>query len=159
MTTCMTGMEYKWAFVDGGASINAMPLSTFRRTEIFDYHMVKQPTTISGFGGDKEQSLGAVFVNLIVGNIRSTSKFHVIDTETSYHVILGRMWQQCYGMTPSSYHQCMKAIMGGEQMIVGASERPFDVAEAHFDKAVFFIELLVDDPVGTTKPRGVKIPQ
>ncbi|GFZ09049.1 hypothetical protein Acr_20g0008570 [Actinidia rufa] len=48
MTTCMTGMEYKPAFVDGGASINATPLSTFRRTEIFDDHMVKQPTTISG---------------------------------------------------------------------------------------------------------------
>ena len=46
----------------------------------------------------------------------------------------------------------MKAIRGGDEMIMDASERPFDVAVAHFDEALFFTELSVDEPTITTNP-------
>ena len=53
----------------------------------------------------------------------------------------------------------MKVIVGGgEEMIIGASKRPFDMADAYYDKVVFLMELLVDELEITTKPHGVKIP-
>ena len=48
----------------------------------------------------------------------------------------------------------MKAIVGGEEMTVGALERPFDVAEAHFNEVMFFTELSFDEPVITAKHHG-----
>ena len=39
-------------------------------------------------------------------------------------------------------------------MTVGALERPFDVAEAHFNEVMFFTELSFDEPVITAKHHG-----
>lgn len=138
-----------------------MPLSTFRKTEIPEKSIVKQSVTISGFGGERKPTLGYISVDLTVVDIRSAVKFHIIiiEADTSYHVILGRAWQHRYAAIPSSYHQCMKAKWGGKTITVDASERPFEVAEAHLDDAVFFTELSTEETAITAKPRGIKIPR
>lgn len=53
ITSCINGTELKHTFLYGGASINLMPLSTFKRLEIQENLIVESPVTITGFGGDK----------------------------------------------------------------------------------------------------------
>lgn len=58
MTSCVNGTELKHMFLDGGASINLIPLSTFKKLEIQKNRIVESPITITSFWGDKRQSLG-----------------------------------------------------------------------------------------------------
>lgn len=43
MTAHVNGVELKRVFLDGGASINLMPLSTFNKIEILKDRIVKKP--------------------------------------------------------------------------------------------------------------------
>ncbi|KAI8555548.1 hypothetical protein RHMOL_Rhmol05G0180800 [Rhododendron molle] len=56
ITSRINGMELKRTFLDGGASINIMPLSTFKRLGIQDNRIVESPITITGFRGDCKRS-------------------------------------------------------------------------------------------------------
>lgn len=89
VTACVNSVELKRVFLDDGASINLMPLSTFKMAGIPKNRIVKNPIAITGFGGDKRESLGYVVVDLIVGAIHSTTKFHLINADPNYHIILG----------------------------------------------------------------------
>ena len=48
------------------------------------------PVEITGFGGVVESTEGYVQLALRVGPIVAMTKFHVINSEVSYHVLLGR---------------------------------------------------------------------
>lgn len=62
-----------------------------------------------------------------------------------------------YAVVPSSYHQCLKGIWAGKRVTVRASEKPFDVHEAHLADAVYFTELGENSQAIVAKPRGVKL--
>ena len=74
--------------------------------------MGRQPITVTGFGDEKKDTKGHVVVDLAVGEIRSATKFRVIEADTNCHVILGRAWMHRYGAISSSYHRCVKAKLG-----------------------------------------------
>ncbi|GMP49504.1 hypothetical protein CsSME_00016454 [Camellia sinensis var. sinensis] len=150
-------VEFKRAFLDGGASINIITADTFAKAGIPEFRMVCQPITVTGFGGEKKVTKGRVVVDLAAGEIRSATKFHVIETDTNYHMILGRAWMHRYGTIPSSYHQCVKAKLGRRTVTINASEKPFWVEEAHYSDVVFFTELSTDDAPRTGKIAGVKL--
>ena len=145
--------------MDGGASINIMPLSTLKKIGLAEDRMIKSFIAITGFQGDRKDSLGYVIVDLAVGPIRAATKFHVIDAHTNYHIILGRSWMHRYAAVPSSYHQCLKGIWAGKKVTIGASEKPFEVSEAHLSDAVYFTELQESACAIVAKPKGVKIPK
>ena len=44
-------------------------------------------------------------------------------------------------------------------MTIQATERPFEIHEAHYSDAIYFTELAVEEVPTTYKPRGVKIPR
>ena len=48
------------------------------------------PVEITGFGGVVESTEGYVQLALRVGPIVAITRFHVINSEVSYHVLLGR---------------------------------------------------------------------
>ncbi len=74
VTALVNGTELKRAFLDGGASINLMPLPTFKKLEIPEDRVVRSPITITGFGGDRKRSLGSVVVNCHVHDFK-----HIIN--------------------------------------------------------------------------------
>ena len=47
---------------------------------------------VMGFGGRGEYTAGHIQLWLKVGPIVSLARFHVVKTEVSYHVLLGRPW-------------------------------------------------------------------
>ena len=159
VTAYINGMEFKRAFLDGGASINIMPLETLKKLDIPEPRIIKSLVGIVGFGGEKKPSLGYIVLDLAVGPIRSPTKFHIIEGPTNYHVILGRSWMHKYAVVPSSYHQCLKGIWAGKKVTVPATERPFEACEAHLSDAVYFSEIEEACDAITTRPVGVKIPK
>lgn len=100
VTACVNSVELKCVFLYDRASINLMPLSTFKMAGIPENRIVKNPIAITGFGGDKRESLGYVVVDLIVGAICSMTKFHLINADPNYHIILGCNWMHKYAIVP-----------------------------------------------------------
>lgn len=56
-------------------------MTTFKTIGIPENRIVKSPITITGFGGDKKESLGFVMVDLSVGAICAATKFHIINAD------------------------------------------------------------------------------
>lgn len=153
----INGVEFQRGFMDGGASLNILPYSTFKAAGIPANHLMKQPITISGFGNHSQQTMGFVQVDLIVGQIRSAAKFHVIDSETSYQALLGRTWMHRYAAVPSTYHQCMKAIYQNRLVTIIGSQKPFKPDESHMADAIFYDD--VNEEESPVPPRGIPIPK
>lgn len=98
-------------------------------------------------------------MDLVVGAICADTKFHIIDAEPNYHIILGRSWMHNYVVVPSSYHQCLKGIWAGKKVTVQASERSFDVHEARLFDIEYFTELGNMVQAIVSRPMRVKIPR
>ena len=80
----------KRALVDTGASVNLIPLSTLQVAGISERKIQRCPMEVTGFGGRGEYTAGHIQLWLKVGPIASLAHFHVVRTEVSYHVLLGR---------------------------------------------------------------------
>jgi len=78
-------------------------------------------------------------VKLVMGDLSTSSIFHVIDTKTSYKPLLGRPWLHEHRIIASTLHQCLKYHRGGKRKIK-SSVKPFTKAESHFADARFFEE-------------------
>jgi len=59
---------------------------------------------------------------------------HVMDGDTSYHVILGYPWLNAC----SSFQICVKAVWRGRLVTIEATKMPFDRAELHYAKAALY---------------------
>ena len=67
-----------------------------------------------------------------VGPIVALTRFHVINSEVSYHVLLGRQWLHKYRLIPSTYHQCVKGRLNGRPVRILANHNPFSQGEENF---------------------------
>ena len=63
-----------------------------------------------GTGALQENNLRYVSFDVRAGPIRAPIVMHVMEGNTSYHIILGRPWLKAYKVVASTYHQCVKAI-------------------------------------------------
>ncbi|XP_028127091.1 uncharacterized protein LOC114323631 [Camellia sinensis] len=152
-------VQFKRAFLDGGVSINIITTDTFTKAGILEFRLIRQPMTVTGFEGEKKVTKGHVLMDLAVCEILSTTKFHVMEADTNYHMILGRALMHQYGAIPSNYHQCMKVKLEKHTVTINASEKPFGVEKAYYSDAVFFIELSTDETLRTGEIVGVKLPK
>ena len=94
----------KKALVDTSASVNLIPLSTLQAVGISERKIQGCPMEVIGFGGRGEYTAGHIQLWLKVGPIVSLARFHVVKTEVSYHVLLGRPWLHKHRLVPSTYH-------------------------------------------------------
>lgn len=76
--------------------------------------ITRQPIELSRFKGHSSYTMGFVNLNLtrFKSQIRATHKFHVIDSLTSYHQLLGRPWIHRHKAVPlptiSVWKSCRK---------------------------------------------------
>ena len=89
---------------------------------------------VTGFGGWGEYTAGHIQLWLKVGPIASLARFHVVKTEVSYHVLLGRPWLHKHRLVPSTYHQCVKGRLNGRMICPSL----FEQAEAHLVETMFY---------------------
>ena len=100
---------------------------------------------ITGFGGSVESTKGYVQLALRVGPIVALSRFHVINSEVSCHVLLGCPWLHKHRLIPSTYHQCGKGRLNGRLVRIPANHNPFSQGEVTFMETMFYDELKPDD--------------
>ena len=149
----------KRALVDIGASINLIPLSTLQATGISKRKIQGCPMEVTGFGGRGEYTAGHIQLWLKVGHIASLARFHVVRTEVSYHVLLGRPWLHKHRLVPSTYHQCVKGRLNDKIIRIVANPSPFEQAEAHLVETMFYDQWAPSGENSVSKPRGTFMPR
>ncbi|KAG9450546.1 hypothetical protein H6P81_010511 [Aristolochia fimbriata] len=63
---------------------------------------------IQGFNQEGQRALGMICLKLHIGHMVAETPFQVIDSRTSYNMLLGRPWLHANGVVPSTLHQCFK---------------------------------------------------
>ncbi|KAM1219927.1 hypothetical protein ACFX2G_047937 [Malus domestica] len=138
--------------VDGGSAINIMPKSTMTTIGIKADELSLSRLLIQGFNQGGQKAMGMIRVEMTIGELKSSTIFHVIDARTSYGLLLGRPWIHANGVVPSTLHQCLKFYREGVKVIYGDT-KPFTEAESHFADAKFYMD---EDMVLEALPKEIK---
>ena len=131
-------VQIRRALVDARASFNLIALSTLEVVGLADKRILEAPMEITGFGGSAESTEGYVQLALRVGPIVALTRFHVINSKVSYHVLLGRPWLHKHHLIPSTYHQCVKGRLNGRSVRIPANHNPFSQGEVNFVETMFY---------------------
>jgi hypothetical protein len=109
------GIPIAKMLVDGGAAINLMPYSLYRKLGKQDNELVKTNMTLSGVGTDSSfKAWGVMSVELTIGNKTLAIAFFVADVEGNYSLILGRDWIHANQCIPSTLHQMLIQWVGDD---------------------------------------------
>ena len=100
---------------------------------------------ITGFRGSVESIEGYEQLALRVGPIVTLTRFHVINSEVSYYVLLGQPWLYKHRLIPSMYHQCVKGRLNGRPVRIPTNLNPFSQGEVNFVETMFYDMLELDD--------------
>uniref|UniRef100_A0A2N9G9A0 RNA-directed DNA polymerase n=1 Tax=Fagus sylvatica TaxID=28930 RepID=A0A2N9G9A0_FAGSY len=150
-------VQVRRALVDTGSCLNLIPLSTLKAANIPQHKIQGAPIEVTGFGGAAEYTMGHIQLVLRVGPIVALTRFHVVNSEVPYHVLLGRPWLHKHKLISSTYHQCIKGRLNGKPIRIAANPSPFDQTEAHFIEAALYDELSTEEP-SIIKPSGTPLP-
>jgi len=63
--------------------------------------------------------MGMIHLELAIGDLSTTSIFHVIDSKTMYKLLLGQPWLHEHGVIALTLHQCLKYYRNGEKKVNG----------------------------------------
>ena len=154
----LNGHPVKRTFIDNGASLNIMPMSTFKAAKIDVRRLVKQPISINGFTDRPTDTIGYVNVDFKVGPIHSSTKFHVIEAPVSYHLLVGRKWLHDHNLIPSTLHQCIKGHWKGKDVFIPATKNPFEYNESYLIEAGLFDEYADEGETAIARPSGTPLP-
>ena len=82
-------VQIRRTLVDIGESLILIALSTLEAVSMVGRRILGALMEITGFGGAIESTEGYVQLALRVGPIVALTRFHVINSEVSYHILLG----------------------------------------------------------------------
>ena len=92
--------------VDGGAVVNLMPYSVFKKLGLHDDALMKTNMVLSGFDGkEKTEAKGVMCMELTVGSKTLATTFFIAEVQGNYNVTLGRDWVHANQCVPSNMHQ------------------------------------------------------
>jgi hypothetical protein len=93
--------------IDGGASVNIMPLMLFEKLGCHEDDLKKTNMSLSGFSREPAEAKGIVSKELMVGCKTIPMAFFMVNVNGWYNVLLGRDWIHANGYVPSTVHQCV----------------------------------------------------
>jgi hypothetical protein len=93
--------------VDGGAAINLIPYTTFRKLCKKLEDMCSIDMRLTDFSGKASMTKGAICVELTIGCKCLPTTFFIIDAKGSYSILLGRDWIHANYCIPSTMHQSL----------------------------------------------------
>jgi hypothetical protein len=109
------GIPIAKMLVDGGAAVNLMPYSLYKKLGKQDDELVKTNMTLSGVGTDSSiKARGVTSVELTIGTKTLAAAFFVIDVEGNCSLILGRDWIHANQCIPSTLHQMLIQWVGDD---------------------------------------------
>ena len=75
--------------VDGGAAVNLMPYTTFRKLGKGLEDLLETDMMLRDFGGNASKTRGAVNIELTIGGKALPTTFFMIDGKGTYSLLLG----------------------------------------------------------------------
>ena len=76
-------------------------------------------------------------LKLTIGDLKASALLHVIDSRTTYKLLLGRPWIHGNGVVTSTPHKCFKFYHDGVKKVEADSNLISEV-ESHFADAKFY---------------------
>jgi hypothetical protein len=92
-------------FVDGGAAVNVMSYTTFRKLGMGLGDLTPTSIVLNDFAGNPSDTKGCVHVDLMIGSKNVLTTFFVIEGKGAYSLLLGRDWIHANCCIPSTMHQ------------------------------------------------------
>jgi hypothetical protein len=108
--------------MDGGTSINILPLWLFKKLSHVESDLKCTNLSLSGFAGDPTEAKGIICKELTVGSKTMPTTFFMVDIRGRYNVLLRRDWIHANKFVPSTLHQCVIQWIGDDVEVVQASE-------------------------------------
>uniref|UniRef100_A0A2N9EXF3 Uncharacterized protein n=1 Tax=Fagus sylvatica TaxID=28930 RepID=A0A2N9EXF3_FAGSY len=158
LSVVVKDVQVRRALVDTGSCLNLIPLSTLQAANVSQQKIQGSPMEVTGFGGVTEYTMGHVQLVLRVRPIVALTRFHVVNAEAPYHVLLGRPWLHKHKLVSSTYHQCVKGRLNGKPIRIAANSSPFDQTEAHFVEAALYDDLASTGEPSIVRPCGTPLP-
>ena len=87
--------------VDTGAAVNLMPYSVLRRLGCSTADLIKTNVMLNDFNGQPSEAQGVLNVELTVGRKTVPTSFFIINSKSTYTVLLGRDWIHANCCVPS----------------------------------------------------------
>ncbi|GAA0146006.1 hypothetical protein LIER_06057 [Lithospermum erythrorhizon] len=141
--------------VDGGSTVNILPLHTLKLLSILTEDLQQTRVMIQGFNQGGQRAMGKVSIHVVIGELETTSWFHLIDSKTTYNVLPGRPRIHISNIVPSTLHQFLKYCNDGMERTIKVDENPFTTEEAHFSDAKFYQRKKTDIPQPLTQVEKV----
>ena len=106
---------------DGGAVVNLMPYSVFKKLGLRDEELIKNNMVLHGFEGkETTEAKGVMYVELTVGSKTLATAFFVAEVQGNYNVILGRDWVHANQCMPSTMHRFLNQWVDDEVEVIHA---------------------------------------
>jgi hypothetical protein len=118
----LDGTPIRHMLVDGGASINILSLSLFKKLGHVESDLKHTNLSLSGFAGDPTEAKGIICMELTVGSKTIPTAFFMVDVKGCYNMLLGRDWIHANECVPSTLHQYVIQWVGDEVEVVQANE-------------------------------------
>jgi hypothetical protein len=120
--------------IDGGASINILLLSLFKKLGRVKGDLKRTNLSLSGFAGDRTEAKGIICNELMVGSKTVPMAFFMVDMKGRYNMLLVRDWIDANECVPSTLHQCIIQWISDEVEVVQANKEVcVAVAESQVD--------------------------
>jgi hypothetical protein len=117
------GKPVTMMMVDGGAVVNLMPYSVFKKLQLDDGDLMKTNMVLNGFeGGEGVEAKGIISLELTVGSKTLATAFFVAEVQGNYNVLLGRDWLHANQCVPSTMHQQLVQWVDNEVEVVQADD-------------------------------------
>jgi hypothetical protein len=111
----LDGTSVARMLVDGGAAVNVMPYSTFKKLGKTDAKLIKMNMTITGIGGEGPIGpKGVASMELTVRSKTIPTAFFITEVQGNYNAILGHDWIHANCCVPSTLHQFLIQWVGEE---------------------------------------------
>ncbi|XP_058211507.1 uncharacterized protein LOC131323676 [Rhododendron vialii] len=146
---CVDGMPITRLLVDNGSAANLMPRSTMIKLGKTDQDLVSSTATLTDFTGQETSCQGILIMNLTIGSKTLTTPFFVVNSRSSFNILLGRDWIHACLAVPSTLHQCLIFWNQEDVEVVWADRRPFHASTNHAEARLY------DEDVGLMKVAGL----
>jgi hypothetical protein len=106
--------------IDGGATINLMSYTVFKKLGREDDELMKTNLMLNGVGGNPMETRGVISMELTVGSKLLATAFFIIKVQGNYSVILVHDWIHANRCVPSTLHQFLIQWIDDEIEVVHA---------------------------------------
>jgi hypothetical protein len=109
-------------FVDGGAAVNVMPYTTFRKLGMGPGDLTPTSIVLNDFAGNPSDTKGCVHVDLMIASKTLLTTFFIIEGKGTYSLLLGRDWIHANCCIPSTMHQQLVQWVDDDIEVVHADD-------------------------------------